>query len=146
MQQEIGTLCKTARQEAGITQESAAERLYISVTTLQAIERGDREPQPAMISRMVDLYNKPMLALLYVRACAAEVGTGIIPDVSDRPLALSVIQLVNRIYQFADAHKDRRLMEIAEDGVIDQQERQDYDQILSELSGIIQAAMELRCH
>ena len=146
MPNDIGNLCLTARKEAGISRESAAERLYISVTTLQAIERGERHPQPAVIGRMTDLYLKPMLALQYVRACAAEVGPGLIPDVEERPLALSVMQLVNRIYRFADAHKDRQLMQIAEDGVIDETERPEYESIVDDLGGIIQAALELRCH
>ena len=146
MQNNIGLLCKTARREAGLSQEAAAERLYISITTLAAIERGDREPQPAIIGRMTDLYCKPMLALQYVRACAAEVGPGILPDVEERPLALSVMQLVNRIYAFADAHKDWALMQIAEDGVIDDAERPEYDSIVSDLGDIIRAALELRCH
>lgn len=144
-QNHMGTLCKTARREAGISQEAAAERLYISVTTLAAIERGEREPQPALIGRMTDLYVKPMLALQYVRYCAAQVGPGIIPDVEERPLALSVMQLVNRIYAFADAHKDRKLMIIAEDGIIDETERPEYDAIVTDLGQIVQAALELRC-
>lgn len=146
MPNSIGNHCKTARKEAGISQESAAERLYISVTTLQAVERGDREPQAALIGRMVDVYQKPMLAMQYVRYCAAEVGPGIIPDVEDRPLGQSVMRLVSRIYRFADAHQDRRLLEIAEDGQIDPLERPVYDGILADLGDIIQAAMELRYH
>lgn len=142
----IGQHCKTARREAGLSQEAAAERLYISLTTLAAIERGERQPQPAVIGRMTDLYLKPMLALQYVRACASEVGPGIIPDVEERPLALSVMQLVNRIYAFADAHKDRALMQIAEDGVIDDKERPEYDAIVADLGEIVRAALELRCH
>ena len=36
-------------------------------------------------------------------------------------------------------------MEIAEDNVIDTGERPEYDEILDELDGIVEAALELRC-
>ncbi len=57
-----------------------------------------------------------------------------------QPLPLAVIQLVNRIIGFADRNRDKELLRIAEDGVIDTAERPAYDQIVNELNDIIAAA------
>lgn len=54
-------------------------------------------------------------------------------------------RLTNRIYAFADSHADRRLMRMAEDNVIDQTERLEFDAILEELQEIVEATLALRC-
>ena len=54
-------------------------------------------------------------------------------------------KLINRIYEFADSHSDRRLMRIAEDNVIDQDERPEFDAILSDIQEIVEAALAVKC-
>ena len=54
-------------------------------------------------------------------------------------------KLTNRIFAFAESHADRRLLRIAEDNVIDTQERPEFDAILEDLQEIVEAALELRC-
>ncbi|MFR6181123.1 MAG: hypothetical protein ACLUKH_21590 [Flavonifractor plautii] len=49
----------------------------------------------------------------------------------------------NRIYAFADSHADRRLMQMAEDNVIDSAERPEFDAIMEDLQGT-EAAMAVR--
>ena len=55
-----------------------------------------------------------------------------------------MIRLVNRIIGFADKNRDKQLLQIAEDGVIDEKERPTYDEIVRELNDIIGAAYTLR--
>ena len=57
---------------------------------------------------------------------------------------LAVIRLVNRIISFADQNRDRQLLQIAEDGVIDEKERPIYNEIVRELNDIVGAAYTLR--
>ena len=59
-------------------------------------------------------------------------------------MPLAVIQLVNRIIGFADRNRDKELLRIAEDGVIDANERPEYDTIVDELNDIIAVAYTLR--
>ena len=54
-------------------------------------------------------------------------------------------KLTNRIFAFAESHADRRLLRIAEDNVIDDGERPEFDAILEDLQEIVEAALELRC-
>ena len=53
----------------------------------------------------------------------------------------AVLQLLDAVYAFADNKTDRRLIAIARDGVIDEQERPEYDRIVEELQDIIKYAM-----
>ena len=55
-----------------------------------------------------------------------------------------MIRLVNRIIRFADQNRDRQLLQIAEDGLIDEKERPIYDEIVRELNDIVGAAYTLR--
>ena len=63
-------------------------------------------------------------------------------EVLDLPRAS--IRLINRVIQFAEKRRDRELLTIAEDGVISPEERPLYEEIVAELDGLIQAAMELK--
>ena len=54
-------------------------------------------------------------------------------------------KLTNRIFAFAESNADRRLLRIAEDNVIDTQERPEFDAIMEDLQEIVEAALELRC-
>ena len=53
----------------------------------------------------------------------------------------AVLQLLDAVYAFADNKTDRRLIAIARDGVIDEQERPEYDRIVEDLQDIIKYAM-----
>ena len=52
-----------------------------------------------------------------------------------------VHDLIDEIYDFADAREERRLIAIAKDGTIDENERPEFDRIVSKLADIIQAAL-----
>lgn len=133
---------RTARIEAGLTQEAAAERLFITVKMVSNLENGKSVLDAATIGRMATVYDKPKLCQLCCNAIAAEMGIPAIPEDS-KPLPVAVIQLVNRIRRFADNNRGNQLLEIAEDGIIDETERPLYDAIVDELLELIKAAQEL---
>ena len=51
------TIYRYLRDEAGITQEAAAEALGISAHTIQNFEAGKREPKISLAFKMADLYD-----------------------------------------------------------------------------------------
>ena len=67
-----------------------------------------------------------------------------VPEVQVLDLPRASIRLINRVISFAEKRRDRELMAIAEDGVISEEERPLYEEIVKELDGLIQAAMELK--
>ena len=59
-------------------------------------------------------------------------------------LCLPLCALLRRLRDFGRKERLDDLIEIAEDGKIDAQEREAYDDIMDELDDIIQAAMSLK--
>ena len=144
MPEEYRNIYKTSRKAAGLTQESAAERLGISVESLRAYEGGQRIPPNEVVELMVILYNAQHLAYQHLRETNAMYGR-VVPEVPQCSVLEAAARLTNRIYAFADSHADRRLMRMAEDNVIDPVERPEFDAILEELQEIVEAALALRC-
>ena len=144
MPEECRNIYKTSRKAAGLTQESAAERLGISVESLRAYESGQRIPPNEVVELMVILYNAQHLAYQHLRETNAMYGR-VVPEVPLCSVLEASARLTNRIYAFADSHADRRLMRMAEDNVIDPVERPEFDAILEDLQEIVEAALALRC-
>lgn len=139
MAERYPNIYQRARKEAGLTQEQAAERLSVSVETVKAWEQGQRVPKPEDAERMMRCYAAPWLGLAYTRATCGRLGA--VPEVSPRELPAAVLALINKSTDLADDY--RRLMRIAEDGIIDESEAPDFDRIANAIQGVIQAAYEV---
>lgn len=138
-----GNIYQTARKAAGLTQEAAAERLAVSDTSIRAYESGERLPGDDVVARMCAVYNVQYLGLQHLQLKSA-----LLPEcvqyARPEPLPVATIKLVRRVLAFAEAHRSDQLLEIAEDGVIDEAERQRFDEIAAELGDIVQAALALQ--
>lgn len=119
---------QAARKESCLTQEQAAERLEVSETTVKAWEQGARVPDNETVAKMVEVYHLPWLALEHAQATDT---LGVMPEVTPRPLPMASIALRNRLKD-ATGRLDA-LLRIAEDGVIDETERPEFDEIVAEL-------------
>ena len=131
-----------ARKESCLTQEQAAERLEVSETTVKAWEQGARVPDNETVARMAELYGTPWLALEHLKQAGGTLG--VIPEVTVQSLPTAAITLINRVLDFAERHRDRQLLRIAEDGIIDKTERPDFDDICRDLDGIVGAALQVK--
>nr|UWI03618.1 MAG: helix-turn-helix domain protein [Bacteriophage sp.] len=143
MPEEYRNIYKICRKSAGFTQEAAAERLGISVESLRAYETGQRVPPDEVVETMSDLYNALHLIVRHVRERNA-MYSRVVPEVPQCSVLEASAKLTNRIYAFADSHADRRLMQMAEDNVIDSAERPEFDAIMEDLQCIVEAAMAVR--
>ena len=142
MPEESMNIYKTARRAAGITQEAAAEQLGISVESVRAYETGQRIPPNDVVEQMVICYNAQRLAFQHLHETNA-LAARVIPDIQPRTLMESAVRLYNRLNRFSSTHSVERLLEIAEDGRIDQEERAEFDAIVAELKDLVQCGMEL---
>ena len=133
---------QAARKESCLTQEQAAERLEVSETTVKAWEQGARVPDNETVARMAELYGTPWLALEHLKQAGGALG--VIPEVTVQSLPTAAITLINRVLDFAERHRDRQLLRIAEDGIIDEAERPDFDDICRDLDGIVGAALQVK--
>lgn len=135
---------KVAREARGLTQEAAAEKLGISDSSIRAYETGQRVPPNEVVELMAICYDAQHLAFQHLRETNSMYGS-IVPAVPDCSVLEASAKLINRIYDFADSHSDRRLMRIAEDNVIDESERPEFDAILEDIQEIVEAALAVKC-
>ena len=128
MDKKYPNLYQRARLSTGLTQERAAELLGVSVESLKQYEGGKTVPKDETVAKMVEVYHLPWLALEHAQATDT---LGVMPEVTPRPLPMASIALRNRL-QDATGRLDA-LLRIAEDGVIDEAERPEFDSIVVEL-------------
>ena len=121
-----------------LTQEEAAERLHISPETLKRYEGGRLTPPDETVARMCSVYGVPWLALEHAKATDR---LGVLPEVEPKPLPMATISLTNRLRDAAD--RLAGLLRIAEDGVIDDTERPEFDSIVQDLRETIAAAYQV---
>ena len=127
-----------ARKVTLLTQEEAAERLGISPETLKRYEGGRLTPPDEAVARMCSVYGVPWLALEHAKATDR---LGVLPPVEPKPLPMATISLTNRLRDAAD--RLAGLLRIAEDGVIDDTERPEFDDIVEDLRETIAAAYQV---
>ena len=127
-----------ARKVTLLTQEEAAERLHISPETLKRYEGGRLTPPDETVARMCSVYGVPWLALEHAKATDR---LGVLPEVEPKPLPMATISLTNRLRDAAD--RLAGLLRIAEDGVIDDAERPEFDDIVEDLRETIAAAYQV---
>lgn len=133
---------KTARQQAGLTQERAAEKLGISVESIKAYENYSRIPPSHVVDGMCIIYGAIYLAYQHNRITSGEVK--VVPEVEVLDLPRAALKLINRVLEFADRRQDKTLMKIAEDGKVDEAERPVFEAIVADLDELIRAAMEVK--
>lgn len=127
-----------ARKVTLLTQEEAAERLHISPETLKRYEGGRLTPPGETVARMCEVYGVSWLALEHAKATDR---LGILPELEPKPLPMATISLTNRLRDAAD--RLAGLLRIAEDGVIDDAERPEFDIIVQDLRETIAAAYQV---
>lgn len=140
MEDNMSNIYQAARLQKGITQERAADAIPCSVRSLADYESGVRIPPSETVVRMAEIYDAQYLCYQHLRQ-TSEIARRLIPDVRECALPEAVLRLIDEIYDFADAREDRRLIAIAKDGTIDENERPEFDRIVSNLADIIQAAL-----
>lgn len=128
MERKYPNLYQRARLSTGMSQERAAELLGLSPESLKQYEGGKTVPKDETVAKMVEVYHLPWLALEHAQATDR---LGVMPEVTPRPLPMASIALRNRL-QDATGRLDA-LLRIAEDGVIDDTERPEFDSIVVEL-------------
>ena len=130
-----------ARVYAGISQEAAAELLNLSVRALADYESGQRRPPAQTVDQMASLYAAPGLRLDHARETDE---LGMIPQsataCSIEQATLRIGKCLRRLRQNDDAG---RLIEIAEDGVIDADEEADYRRITEDMRELRAAILAL---
>lgn len=136
---------KNARSAAGYTQERAAEMLGISVESLRAYETGGRVPGNNTVERMIEIYSTPYLAYQHLKESNA-LMSHIIPALEERTMLETCVRIFTRLHRFSEQHSVERLLEIAEDNVIGNDERPEFYAIMADLREIVKSGLELEVY
>ena len=131
-----------SREEAGFTREAAAEALeFISSDRIEKIESEKSLPHPDEILAMADCYKNPTLCNYY---CSHEcpIGQEYVPEVKLKDLSQITLEMLASLNSLEK--EKSRLIEITVDGVISEDEKEDYERIQNQLAQIAMAVDSLQ--
>lgn len=132
MQNPDTNIYRRCRIRTHLTQEAWAEKLEISVESVKRYELGLVRPADETVLRMILESGYEPLAYQHIATCTQDLQ--VLPQAPvDLPLSQATIRIINRLAAFFEQKRDRQLMQIAEDGVIDADERPLFDAIMGEL-------------
>lgn len=126
------------------SRENAAELLGVSVSSLANYELGvTKVIPPDVIIMMADLYNAPQLKAIYcTNECPIGKGSPIATEI--KSIEQVTIKLLKSLSPEKMDEIKGQLIDIAEDGIIDESEKPDLSQIVEYLDYLIKAAGELK--
>ena len=125
---------QTSREAMDLTRDGAAELLeFISSDRIEKIESEKSIPHPDEILAMADCYKNPSLCNYY---CSHEcpIGQEYVPEVKIKELSQITLELLASLNSLEK--EKTRLIEITVDGVISEDEMQDFVKIQEQLSEI----------
>lgn len=131
---------KSAREKTVFTQENVAEQLHISVESIRAYETGKRRPADDIVANMIDVYQYPYLGYQHLMTSPL---CDLLPEVVPYSMEQAAMRLVRLLDKFDKESQDDKLLEIAEDGLVGDDEITQYQDIMDDLDEIIEAAFAL---
>lgn len=134
---------RNARRASGLTQERWAELLGISSEAVRQYETDKILPSDAVVLRMAEVAGQTIVCYWHLLN-KSRVAAELLPDVEDVSLPQAVLQLLRRMRDFDRRHRLDEMLAIADDGVVDEQERPDFEAIVSELMELFSAAMSVK--
>ena len=142
MQESCRNIYYNARHASGLTQERWAEVLGISVESIRLYESGANMPSDEIALRMAEVAGQQIICYWHLLR-KSKIAASELPPVERLPLAQAVVQLLARMRDFERNHRYDDLLQIAEDGRVDPEELPQFKEIVRDLHGIVQAAMQI---
>ena len=133
---------QTSREDMGFTREVAAELLeFISSDRIEKIESEKSLPHPDEILAMADCYKNPSLCNYY---CSHEcpIGQEYVPEVKLKDLSQIILEMLASLNSLEK--EKNRLIEITVDGIISEDEKEDFERIRNQLAQIAMAVDSLQ--
>ncbi len=139
---ESKTVYQKCREELGLTRAQASEAAeWISDSRIEKIESEKVTATPEEILALSKAYKKPELCNYYCsHECA--IGKKYVPEVKSKPIEKIVLEMLATLNNL-EKNKDR-LIEITSDGVIHDDEIEDFMAISRQLEHIATSADSLR--
>ena len=131
------------RKDLHLTREKASELLeWIPPEAIEKIENGKRDPRPDEVVQFSKKYKAPTLCNHYCRNYC-DIGKEIeMPEIKIGHLSQIIIKILNSLNTVQD--KQKKLIEIAEDEIIEDKEIEEFIMIQKDLDNISSAVSSLR--
>jgi len=134
-------MLRAARNNAGLSREEAAHRLYVGSRTLADYESGRTIAPPDVIMKMAEVYQEPMLPADYC-AKVCPIGQVLAHSIDRSEFAVTVLRVLK---EFADVERLRdNLVNIAADGKLHDHEVDEFEVILKEMVELEKCISELK--
>ena len=133
---------QTSREDANLTRDAAAELLeFISSDRIEKIENEKSLPHPDEMLAMADCYKNPTLCNYY---CSHEcpIGQEYVPEVKLKDLSQITLEMLASLNSLEK--EKSRLIEITVDGIISEDEKEDFERIQNQLAQIAMAVDSLQ--
>ncbi len=132
---------RVARNKRRLSREEAAYRLYIGSRTLADYESGRTVAPPDVVMRMAEVYEEPTLTADYC-STICPIGQVLAHSVDRSEFAVTVLRVLK---EFADVERVKeRLVCIAADGELHEQETGEFEAILKEMVELEKRIGELK--
>ncbi len=133
---------QTSRETAGLTREAAEDQMiFVSSDRIEKIESEKSRPHPDEIMAMAEAYKSPALCNYY---CSHEcpIGRTYVPEIKAKEFSIITLEMLSTLNTLAK-EKDR-LIDIAADGTISEDEIPDFLNIQQKLNDLSNAIDSLR--
>lgn len=131
-----------SREHAGFTRDRASEEMvFVSSDRIEKIENGKTAPHPEEILAMASCYKKPLLCNYY---CTQEcpIGQKSVPSLESKSLPQIILEMLASLSAL-EREKDR-LIEIAADGCIADDELADFITIQDKMRRVAKSVAALQ--
>ncbi len=121
------TIYQQCREAEGLTRDKASERMdFLSADRIEKIESERSLPHPEEILAMAKAYRTPELSNYYC-SNTCPIGRKYVPELKQKELSSIVLELLAGIT--ALGNEKNRLVEITVDGIISEDEQEDFARI-----------------
>ena len=142
MEQISGNIYKNARLTAGLTQERWSEYLGISPDSVRKYESGEMLPGDEIVIRMAEVSGQMILPYWHL-VRKSRLAAKILPELEEQKgLPEAVLGLLIQLDDFREDGM-KKLVRIAADGKIDEDETEEYLRILDQLRELLRRGYEL---
>lgn len=134
------SIYQMAREEMGLSREKASEFLNCSSDRLENVENDKSAISPYDVVKMSEVYKRPELCN-YFCTHDCQIGERYVKEVKIKDLAQIVLEMLATLN--ATQKRKDRLIEIAADGIISEDEMEDFIVIQEELEHVSMAVDSL---
>ena len=142
MERNSRNIYKYARDTADMSQEAWAEAIGVSADSVRNYEAGRQVPGDEVVKAMIEISGLTPLKNWHLQHKSTLAGE-VLPEVEWVPVAQAVCAVCAEIRSVTSSESDRKLLDMAADGRIDELEFEEFQRIMERLRRLARAIYQL---